>query len=124
MRSGRRGELAVNVIVMLIVAIMMTAGVAVADEEPIAGTVKAVDPGAKTVTLQVTAKGKTREVVVHMGPGAKVVRFARATEPGTTGFVEQELPLAEVKPGWVVSATTKHQGDREVAEIVKVVVER
>jgi hypothetical protein len=95
-----------------------------ADEAPISGTVKAVDTGAQTLTLEVASKGKTREVVVHMKPGAKVVRFTRVTEPGKTGFVEQELPLSAVKIGWIVSATTKHEGNREVAEQVKVVVER
>ena len=97
---------------------------AFADEAPISGTVKAVDADAQTLTLEVASKGKTREVVVHMKPGAKVVRFARATEPGKTGFIEQELPLSAVKVGWIVSATTKHEGNREVAEQVKIVVER
>ena len=95
-----------------------------ADEAPIAGTVKAVDPAAQTLTLTVTAKGKTREVVVYMRPGAKVVKFARATAPGTSGFVEQEVSLGDVKPGWVVSATTKHDGGKEVADVVKVVMEK
>jgi hypothetical protein len=95
-----------------------------ADEGPIAGTVKAVDLAAQTITLDVTSKGKTREVVVHMKPGAKIVRFARSTEPGKTGFVEQEVPLSDVKSGWIVSATTKHEGNREVAEQVKIVLER
>jgi len=97
---------------------------AVADEAPISGTVKAVDAGAQTLTLNVTAKGKTREVVVHMKPGAKVVKFARATEPGKSGFVEQEVSLGDLKPGWIVSATTKHEGDKEVADMVKVVMEK
>ena len=95
-----------------------------ADEAPIAGTVKAVDPAAQTLTLTVAAKGKTREVVVYMKPGAKVVKFARATEPGKTGFVEQEVSLGDVKPGWVVSATTRHEGSREVADVVRIVLER
>lgn len=109
---------------MVMVAGLFAWNVAAADEAPISGTVKKVDPAARTVTLEVASKGKTREVVVHMGPGAKVVRFARATEPGQTGFVERELPLAEVKPGWIVSAATKHVGGNEVAEVVKVVLEK
>lgn len=101
-----------------------TVAAAVADEAPISGTVKAVDAAAQTVTLESTAKGKTRQVVVYLKPGARVVKFVRATEPGKTGFVEQPLPLTALKPGWVVSVETKHEGDKEVAELVKVVLER
>ena len=104
--------------------VLFFATVAVADEAPIAGSVKAVDAGARTVTLEATAQGKTRQVVVHLKPGARVVRFVRATDPGKTGFVEQLLPLTALKPGWIVSVETKHEGDREVAELVKVVLER
>jgi len=99
-------------------------GVAMADEAPISGTVKSVDPAAQTLTIESTAKGKTRQVVVHLKPGGKVVRFTRPTEPGKTGFVEQAVTLADLKPGWIVSAATKHEGDKEVAEVVKVVLER
>jgi hypothetical protein len=95
-----------------------------ADEAPISGTIKAVDPAANTLTLESTAKGKTRTVVVHLKPGSKIVRFSRPTEPGKTGFVEQPLALTELKPGWIVSAEAKHEGDREVADVVKVVLER
>ena len=41
-----------------------------------------------------------------------------------TGFAEQAVSQAQIKPGWIVSATTKHEGEREVAEHVKIVVER
>ena len=95
-----------------------------ADEAPISGTVKSVDAAAQTVTLESTVKGKTRQVVVHLKPGAKIVKFVRATEPGKTGFVEQPLALTDLKPGWVVSVETKHEGNKEVAELVKVVLER
>jgi hypothetical protein len=95
-----------------------------ADEAPISGTVKAVDAAGKTVTLESTAKGKTRQVVVHLKPGAKIVKFARPSEPGKTGFVEQTLALTDLKPGWIVSVETKHEGDKEVADVVKVVLER
>lgn len=105
-------------------SLLLFAAVAVADEAPISGTVKAVDAAAQTVTLESTAKGKTRQVVVHLKPGARVVKFVRATEPGKTGFVEQPLSLTALKPGWVVSVETKHEGDKEVAELVKVVLER
>jgi hypothetical protein len=97
---------------------------AFADEAPISGTVKAVDVQARSLTLEVAGKGKTREVTVHMKPGAKVVRFARSSDPCQSGFVEQEVPLGDVKPGWVVSAATRHEGNREVAEMVTVVFER
>jgi hypothetical protein len=114
-----------GLLALLVIVTVSTfpAGVA-ADEEPISGTVKAVDAAAQTLTLEVASKGKTRVVIVHMKPGAKIVRFIRATEPGKTGFTEQEVPLSAVKAGWIVSATTKHEGNREVAEQVKIVVER
>ena len=111
-------------LVALLLTGALSAAVAHADEAPIAGTVKAVDSAANTVTLESTAKGKTRTVVVHLKPGAKIVKFNRPTEPGKTGFVEQQLALTELKPGWIVSAETKHEGDKEVAEVVKVVLER
>ena len=82
------------------------------------------EDAARTIALESTAKGQTRQVVVHLKPGAKIVKFVRATEPGKTGFLEQPLALTDLKPGWVVSVETKHEGDREVAELVKVVLER
>ncbi len=111
---------------LLLIAVTMVFAISIAsgDEAPISGTVKSVDPAAQTVTLETTAKGKTRQVVVHLKPGGKVVRFARSTTPGQTGFVEQAVALADLKPGWIVSAATKHEGDKEVAELVKVVLER
>jgi len=99
-------------------------GAAIADEAPISGPVKAVDPAAQTLTIETTAKGKARQVVVYLKPGAKVVRYTRATEPGMSGFVEQTVALGDVKPGWIVSVATKHEGDKEVADLVKVVLER
>ena len=50
--------------------------------------------------------------------------FVRATEPGKTGFVEQPLTLADPKPGWVVSVTARRERGNQVAEVVKVVLER
>jgi len=105
-----------------VVLVSLTA--AIADEAPIAGTVKAIDAAARTVTLESTAKGKTRQVVVHLEPGARIVKFVRAAEPGKTGFVEQPLALTDLEPGWVVSVEAKHEGDKEVADTVKVVLER
>ena len=106
------------------VSIVLSSALAWADEAPISGTVKAIDTGAQTVTLESTAKGKTRQVVVHLKPGTKIVKLARSSEPGKTGFVEQALTLADLKPGWIVSVEAKHEGGKEVADVVKVVLER
>lgn len=111
-------------IVALLVPGMGPLSAAIADEAPISGTVKAVDPNAQTLTVQTTAKGTTRDVTILVKPGSRIVKFARPTEPGKTGFVEHTIALGDLKPGWIVSVTSKHEGDREVAEIVKVVLER
>ncbi|HSF30533.1 MAG TPA: hypothetical protein VLK82_08700 [Candidatus Tectomicrobia bacterium] len=113
-----------NRIMILLISCLIWVGVACADEAPISGTVKNIDAVAQTVTLETTAKGKTREVTVDIKPASRIVRFTRATEPGKTGFVEQTGTLGDLKPGWVVSVTTKHEGGREVADSVKVVLER
>jgi hypothetical protein len=120
----RSGGCLVTTLGSVLVATAWLIGAAVADEAPISGSVKAVDPVALTLTIETTAKGKARQVVVHLKPNAKVVRFARPTEPGKTGFVEQPMALGDVKPGWIVSVTTTHEGDKEVADLVKVVLER
>src|SRR5438309_11993999 len=112
------------VIVAFIVVGVVSAAHSVADEAPISGTVKAIETSGKTLTLQTTAKGKTRDVTIVLKPESKIVKFARPTEPGKTGFVEQTLALTDIKPGWVVSVTAKHEGGKEVAEIVKVVLEK
>ena|SRR2546425_829718 len=111
-------------LVLAVVAMMAAAFPSIADEAPISGTVKAVDASAKTLTLQTTSKGKTRDVTIFLKPDSKIVKFARATEPGKTGFVEQPLTLTDLKPGWVVSVTAKHEGGNEVADMVKVVLEK
>jgi hypothetical protein len=111
-------------IVALLMGGLLWWSVAFADEAPISGTIKAIDVAAQTVTLETTAKGKTREVTVDLKPGSRIVRFARSPEPGKAGFVEQSAALNDLKPGWVVSVTSKHDGGREVAEVVKVVLER
>ena len=108
----------------VLAAVLCVVTAAVADEAPISGTVKSIDPAAQTLTLESTAKGKTRQVVVHLKPGTRIVRFARPTEPGKTGFVEQALALGDLKPGWIVSVEAKHEGNKEVAEVIKVVLER
>ena len=110
--------------VALLLSGLLWLGIAVADEAPISGTIKTVDPVAHTVTLETTAKGKTREVTIDVKPASRIIRFTRSSEPGKTGFVEQTATLADLKPGWMVSVTSKHEGGREVAEVVKVVLER
>ena len=79
----------------VVTGVLLLTTVVAADEAPISGTVKAVDVAVQTVTLESTAKGKTRQVVVHLKPGARIV-----------------------------SVATKHEGNKEVAELVKVVLER
>jgi hypothetical protein len=113
-----------NHIVALLISGLIGMSMAFADEAPISGTVKTIDPVAQTVTLETTAKGKTREVTVDIKPASRIVRFTRSAESGKSGFVEQTATLADLKPGWVVSVTSKHEGGREVADIVKVVLER
>lgn len=108
----------------VVTGVLLLTTVAAADEAPISGTVKAVDVAAQTVTPESTAKAKTRQVVVHLKPGARIVKSVRATELGKTGFMEQSLVLTDLKPGWIVSVETKHEGNKKVAELVKVVLER
>jgi hypothetical protein len=115
---------AMSVIVMFVVVGVVSTAHTVADEGPISGEVKAIDASGKTLTLRTTAKGKTRDVTIVLKPESKIVKFARPSEPAKTGFVEQPLALSDLKPGWIVSLTTKHEGGNEVAEIVTVVVER
>jgi len=115
---------AVFVIGAFVVLGVWSAAHSVADEAPISGTVKAIDASAKTLTLQTTAQGKTRDVTVVLKPETKIVKFSRPTEPGKTGFVEQPLALSDLKAGWIVRVTTKHEGGNEVAEIVTVVLEK
>jgi hypothetical protein len=38
--------------------------------------------------------------------------------------MERSLALTDLKPGWIVSVETKHEGNKEVAQLVKVVLER
>jgi len=114
---------------LILLAVVGAAGVvawsvATADEAPISGTVKAIDAAGKTLMLQTVAKGKTRDVTIVLKPESKIVKFVRPTDPGKTGFVEQALSLSDLKPGWIVSVTTRHEGDKEVADVVKVVLER
>jgi hypothetical protein len=67
---------ALSVIVAFVVVGLGGAGSAVADEAPIAGTVKAIDASAKTLTLQATAKGTTRDATILQKPDSKIVKFS------------------------------------------------
>jgi hypothetical protein len=109
---------------LVVILFLIAVGIPSADEAPIVGTVKAIDTAAPTLTVNTTAQGRTRQVVIDVKPTTKIVRFLRSSEPGRSGFVEQPSSLAELKPGWTVAVTTRHDGGREVAELVKVVVEQ
>lgn len=109
---------------VLVAALSLGSGVAAsADEAPIAGTVKSVDAAAGTLLVESASKGKVRQVVIHIRPESKIVRFMRSTD-AKSGFTEQAAVLADVKAGWTVSVKTKHEGDREVAEVLRVVQEK
>ena len=93
------------------------------DEAPIAGLVKSVDLATQTFVVEAPARGQARQVTIHMGPSSRVVRFVRADQ-GRGGFVEQPAALADLRPGSTVSVTTVHEGEREVAQVVRIVLER
>jgi hypothetical protein len=115
--------LAPTTFLLVIFLLVMTAASARADEVPIAGVVKSVDVGAQTFIVEATAKGTTRQVTIHVRPTSRVVRFVRSDQ-GRGGFVEQAATLADLKPGWMVNVTTAHEGEREVAQVVRIVLER
>jgi hypothetical protein len=104
--------------------LLMGAGSAAGDEAPVAGAVKAVDPAARTITVEARARGKAREVVIDVRPDTKIVRFVRSTDAQKPGVSEQSAQLEDIQPGWMVSVKTRHEGAREVAEHVRVVHEK
>jgi hypothetical protein len=109
----------------IVAALLLCVGAsASADEAPISGTVKNVDAAAGTMLIESASKGKVREVVIHVRPDSKVVRFVRSTDATKPGFSERPALLADVKPGWTVSVKTKHEGQKEIAEVVNVVHEK
>ncbi len=112
-------RLALTALTLLVLAASVAA-----DEGPISGALKAVDPAAGTLTLESTAGGRTRQVVVHVKPGTRIVKFVRPSQPGAPGFVEQPVALADLRPGWILSVRARHEGQREVADAVTVVLER
>ena len=112
----------VSQLLVLGVAASLMGASAEADEAPIAGILKSVDVGAQTLTVNATARGRAREVVISVKSTTKIVRFVRPPEAGKA-FVEQPVALGDLKPGWTVSVTTRHEGSREVAELIKIVFE-
>jgi hypothetical protein len=44
--------------------------------------------------------------------------------PGKSGVSEQPSRLGELKAGWTVSVETRHEGNKEVAQVVRVVQEK
>ena len=111
------------VLIVMALGVLTTATPSVADEAPIAGVVKSVDMTAQTFVVESTAKGKTRQVTIHVKPASRVIRFVRADQ-GRGALVEQAATLGDLKPGWMVSVVTAHEGEREVAQLVRIVLER
>jgi hypothetical protein len=95
-----------------------------ADEAPIAGVVKSIDMAAGTFVVERTTRGRVRQVVVHMRPESKVIRLVRSSDPGKSDLREQPSTLGELKAGWTVSVTARHEGSREVAVVVRVIQEK
>ena len=60
--------------------------------------------------------------MISVKPTTKIVRFVRSAE-ADKGFVEQPVMLNDLKTGWTISVTTRHEGSREVAELIKIVFE-
>jgi hypothetical protein len=97
---------------------------ALADEAPISGTIKTINPAAQTMTVQTTAKGRSREVTIVMKPSTRIVRFTHSTEPDKHYFAEQPATLNDLQSGWIVRVTTQPGGARGMAELVQVMLER
>jgi hypothetical protein len=107
---------------LLLIALISVAEVGLGDEAPITGIVKAVDAASGTLIVEARAKGTVREVTIEVRASTRVVRFAR--EGGGGAFKEEPTSLEAIRPGWTVSVTTRHEGTREVAELVRVVHEK
>jgi hypothetical protein len=113
------------IVVWLGIALVLTAASGVsADGAPIAGVVKSIDTAAGILVLESMSRGRVRQVVIHMRAESKVVRLVRSTEPGKSGVSEQPSRLGELKAGWTVSVETRHEGNKEVAQVVRVVQEK
>lgn len=121
---GRVVRTIVSAVALVVSAALVAAPPAPADSAPIAGTVKSVDTPAGTFVVESVNKGKVRQVTIHMRGDSKIVRFKRSADASKPGFNEQPAALADLKPGWTVSVKTRHEGDKEVAEVVRVVHEK
>ena len=113
-----------TVVLLVLTAMLFYGAPSLGDEAPIAGTVKSVDTAAGTMLVESAGKGQVRYVVIHMRADSKVVRLVRSTDASKPGFKEQPATLSDVKPGWTVSVKTKHEGDKEIAEVVRIVYEK
>lgn len=120
---GRAVRTIVSAIALVASTALVAAPPALADSLPIAGTVKSVDTPAGTFVVESVNKGKVRHVTIHMRGDSKIVRFQRSADAGKPGFNERPAALADLRPGWTVSVKTRHEADKEVAELVKVVHE-
>jgi hypothetical protein len=104
------------------VLLLVSTTVAPAHDAPLTGAIIAVDVAASTVTVRSAADGTSHEVRIHVTPDTRIVRFSRI--PGRRfGFVEHAATLTDLRPGWTVSVTTHHDGDTEVAQLVRVLHE-
>jgi hypothetical protein len=107
---------------MVVAALLAPWPIVLAHEAPITGTVKAVDTAARTVTLDAVVEGTRVEVAIHVGPDTRVVRLTRAAQ-ALFRFVERPATLADIRPGATVSVTTDHEGEREIARLVRILHE-
>jgi len=121
---GRAVCIVASAIALVVSAAFLAALPALADSAPIAGTVKSVDAPGGTFVVEGFNKGRVRQVTIHMRGDSKIVRFQRSADASTPGFNEQPAALADLRPGWTVSVKTRHEGDKEVAEVVRVVHEK
>ena len=85
---------------IVVVMTLSMNGVVVADSAPIAGTVKAIDPTARNLTVEASVRGRTRVVVIDVKPPSKIVRFVRSADTAKPGFTEQAAALEDIKTGW------------------------
>jgi hypothetical protein len=108
----------------LVLALTVWLTVAQAHDGPVTGIIQAVDADAMTMTMTVrsTGMGTTGEVLIHVRADTRVVRFTRAANR-RFAYVEQPSTLADLKPGWTVSVTTTHEGEKEVARLIRMLHE-
>ena len=106
----------------LLCIVVLTGTTVNANGAPISGIVRSVDTANRTITVEASTRGKTRQVVIDITPATKIVRFVRAADG--TGMKEQNAALEDIRAGWTVTVQAHHQGNREVADTLRVVHER